>query len=146
MSELPILLLDDGLPVPAPAREGDAGLDLRSSIDATIAPAGGRLLVPTGIALELPSGTAGLVLPRSGLALSHGVTCLNSPGLIDSGYHGEVKVILANLDPTEPFRVKRGDRIAQLVVVDIRVLTPVAVGELSSSERGDGGFGHSGRT
>ena len=144
MSELPILLLDDGLPVPAPAREGDAGLDLRSSIDATIAPAGGRLLVPTGIALELPSGTAGLVLPRSGLALSHGVTCLNSPGLIDSGYRGEVKVLLVNTDPLRPFTVRRGDRIAQLVVQAVERVAFVPVDVLPPSDRGAGGFGHTG--
>ena len=101
--------------------------------------------MPTGCAIELPRGKAGLVLPRSGLALRHGVTCLNAPGLIDAGYRGEVSVILVNTDPAEPFRVERGDRIAQLVVVDVTAVRLISVPELATSERGAGGFGHTGR-
>ncbi len=132
--------------LPEPAREGDAGIDLRSRVDTVLPPAGGRALVPTGIALELPPGCAGLVLPRSGLALRHGVTCLNAPGLIDAGYRGEVSVILVNTDPTVAFNIGRGDRIAQLVIVDVMTVRLVAVPELTTSERGEGGFGHTGRT
>ncbi len=144
MTDIRARRLDPDMPLPESAREGDAGVDLRSRVDLVIEPAGGRALVPTGLAVEIPPGRAGLVLPRSGLALRHGVTCMNSPGLIDSGYRGELAVILVNTDPTEPFEVHRRDRIAQLVVVE--VLTPrfLEVAELSESERGEGGFGHSG--
>jgi dUTP pyrophosphatase len=138
-------LLDEGLAVPSHAREGDAGLDLLARCDVTLEAGGGRALVPTGIALALPPGTAGLVVPRSGLALRHGVTCLNSPGLIDPGYRGEVGVILVNTDPAERYEVKRGDRIAQLVIVSFETATFVKSDELASSERGEGGFGHTGR-
>ena len=116
MLHVPILRLDPDLPAPAYARPGDAGADLRAREAVTLAPGGGRALVPTGIALALPTGTAGFIQPRSGLALKHGVTCLNSPGLIDCGYRDELKVLLVNLDPTMPFEVRRGDRIAQLVI------------------------------
>lgn len=119
-------------------------MDLRAREDVTLAAAGGRALVPTGLAIELPEGTAGLVLPRSGLALRNGVTCLNAPGLIDSGYRGEVSVILVNTDPTDPFEIRRGDRIAQLVVVDVRQVVLVPAARLSESERAGGGFGHTG--
>ncbi|MGO9196825.1 MAG: dUTP diphosphatase [Acidimicrobiales bacterium] len=145
MAEIPVVRLDLDMPLPEPAREGDAGIDLRSRIDVLLPPAGGRAVVPTGLAIQLPPGSAGLVLPRSGLALRHGVTCLNTPGLIDAGYRGEVSVILVNTDPAAAFQVERGDRIAQLVVVDVMAVSLVAVPELTASERGDGGFGHTGR-
>ncbi len=140
-----MLSLDQQMPPLARARPGDAGLDLRSRVDIVLRAGGGRALVPTGIALELPEGTAGLVLPRSGLALDHGITCLNAPGLIDAGYRGEVGVILLNTDPAEGFAVARGDRIAQLVVVSLPELDLVPVLSLGASERGEGGFGHTGR-
>src|SRR5690606_32407639 len=124
----------------------DAGLDLLAREATVLAPAGGRALVPTGIAFALPEGYAGFVQPRSGLALRHGVTVLNSPGLIDCGYRDELKVLLVNLDPSEPFRIERGDRIAQLVVQAVaQVEWQPVEGELPPSERGGGGFGHTGR-
>ena len=148
MVDIPITRLDTGLPLPAYAHEGDAGIDLFAREDAVIAPAGGRLLMPTGIAIALPIGYAGFVLPRSGLALKHGISVVNAPGLIDSGYRGELKVVLLNTDPTTPYAVSRGDRIAQLVVqrVDHVVLCEVDdFDHLGDSSRGDGGFGHTGR-
>ncbi|MCL4423291.1 MAG: dUTP diphosphatase [Actinobacteria bacterium] len=143
--EIPFRRLDDGLPIPAYARDGDAGMDLRASHRAILEPGGGRQLVGTGIAIAIPSGWAGFVQPRSGLALRHGVTCLNTPGLIDSGYRDEIKVILVNLDPVTPYRVERGDRIAQLVVQRVEQIALCEVSVLPASERGEGGFGHSGR-
>ena len=140
--------LDPDLELPTYARVGDAGLDLLARESVVLLPAGGRALVPTGLAVAIPEGHAGFVQPRSGLALKHGVTCLNTPGLIDSGYRGELKVLLINTDPVEPFEVKRGERIAQLVVqrVEHVVLVPVDdFDHLGESERGDGGFGHTGR-
>ena len=145
MLDLPVLRLDPDLPLPAYARAGDAGIDLVAREDVTLAPAGGRALVATGIAIALPEGYAGLVQPRSGLAFKHGVTVLNTPGLIDSGYRGELKVCLINHDPTEPFEVTRGERIAQLVVQAVEHVTFVEVDMLDDSERGDKGFGSSGR-
>lgn len=145
MLRVPIIRLDPDLPMPSYARAGDAGADLLARLPADLAPAGGRALVPTGIALALPPGTAGFVQPRSGLALRHGVTCLNTPGLIDSGYRDELKVLLVNLDPSEPFHVQRGDRIAQLVVQQVEQADFVVVDELDETERGTGGFGSSGR-
>ncbi|MGA0237977.1 MAG: dUTP diphosphatase [Acidimicrobiales bacterium] len=145
MLDLPVLRLDPDLPLPAYARPGDAGVDLVAREDVVLAPAGGRALVPTGIAIALPDGYAGFVQPRSGLAVKHGVTCLNTPGLIDSGYRGELKVCLVNHDPTEPFAVKRGERIAQLVVQAVEQVEFVEVEALDESERGDKGFGSSGR-
>jgi dUTP pyrophosphatase len=142
--EIPAVRLDPSARLPEPARDGDAGLDLRSLADVTVPAGGGRVLVPTGLAIEIPAGMAGLVLPRSGLALRHGVTCLNSPGLIDSGYRGEVAVILVNHDPVADFCVHAGDRIAQLVVVAVEQVGLVESRALSSSERGEGGFGHTG--
>lgn len=143
--DLPVLRLDPDLPLPAYARDGDAGVDLVAREDVTLAPAGGRALVPTGIAIALPEGYAGFVQPRSGLAFKHGVTCLNTPGLIDSGYRGELKVCLINHDPTEPFEVTRGERIAQLVVQAVEQVDFREVDALDESERGDKGFGSSGR-
>lgn len=145
MLDLPVLRLDPDLPLPAYARAGDAGIDLIARDDVTLAAAGGRALVATGIAIALPEGYAGFVQPRSGLAARHGVTCLNTPGLIDSGYRGELKVCLINHDPLEPFEVRRGERIAQLVVQAVETVRFVPVEELDGSERGDQGFGSSGR-
>jgi dUTP pyrophosphatase len=124
---------------------GDAGADLFSRVAVTLSAAGGRALVPTGVALALPEGYAGLVLPRSGLALRHGVTCLNTPGLIDAGYRDEVKVLLVNTDPEHPYRLQRGDRIAQLLVQPAGQVRFLPVDELPPSQRGTGGFGHTGR-
>ena len=147
MIELLVHQIDPALPVLAPARLGDAGLDLRARVAVEIAPRGGRAAVPTGIVVAVPPGYAGFVQPRSGLALHHGVTCLNSPGLIDAGFRGEIGVILVNTDGEAPFLVARGDRIAQLVVQrveEVRVRS-VPVDALPPSERGTGGFGHTGR-
>jgi dUTP pyrophosphatase len=140
-----VMRLDPDLALPSYARAGDAGADLVAREAVTLAPRGGRALVPTGVALALPDGYAGFVLPRSGLALRHGVTCLNTPGLIDSGYRDELKVLLVNTDPEEPYDVSRGDRIAQLVVQPVDQARFVPVDELPPSDRGTGGFGHSGR-
>ena len=144
MLDIPIVRLDAELPLPSYAHDGDAGVDLVAREDATLAPGGGRALVPTGVALALPDGYAGFVQPRSGLALEHGVTCLNTPGLIDSGYRDELRVLLVNTDPTEPFTVRRGDRIAQLVVQPVERCAFVVVDSLPDSSRGTGGFGSSG--
>ena len=144
MVDIPITRLDTGLPLPAYAHEGDAGIDLFAREDAVIAPAGGRILMPTGIAIALPLGYAGFVLPRSGLALKHGVSVVNAPGLIDSGYRGELKVVLLNTDPHTQYEVSRGDRIAQLVVQKVEQVRWREVDALDSFDRG-GGFGHSGR-
>jgi dUTP pyrophosphatase len=137
--------LDPDLALPSYARAGDAGADLVARDAVTLAPRGGRALVPTGVALALPDGYAGFVLPRSGLALRHGVTCLNTPGLIDSGYRDELKVLLVNTDPEQPYDVSRGDRIAQLVVQPVDQVRFVPVDDLPPSDRGRGGFGHTGR-
>lgn len=145
MLSVPIVRLDQELPLPSYARSGDAGVDLLAREGATIAPAGGRALLPTGIALALPVGYAGFVQPRSGLAHRHGITCLNTPGLIDSGYRDELRVLLVNTDPADAYVVQRGDRIAQLVVQQVELVNFKEVDELPTSERGLGGFGHSGR-
>ena len=137
--------LDPELPLPVYAKPGDAGLDLVASEAVTLLPGGGRALVPTGLAVAIPPGYAGFVQPRSGLAMKHGVTCLNTPGLIDSGYRGELKVLLINTDPSEPFEIQRGERIAQLVIQQVAHVIFHEVDELDSSERGEGGFGHTGR-
>jgi dUTP pyrophosphatase len=131
------------LELPAYATEGAAGMDLRADVELVL-PAGDRALVPTGIAIAVPPGFEAQVRPRSGLALKHGVTCLNSPGTIDSDYRGEVGVILANLG-REPFRIARGDRIAQLLVAPVSRAVLIEVGELPPTVRGAGGFGHSGQ-
>jgi dUTP pyrophosphatase len=141
---VPIVRLDPDLPIPSYAHAGDAGADLYARESTTIAPAGGRAVVPTGLAVAIPEGYAGFVLPRSGLALRHGITCLNTPGLIDTGYRDEVRVILLNTDPHEPYPVHRGDRIAQLVVQAIEMSSFDVVDELPWSERGLRGFGSSG--
>jgi dUTP pyrophosphatase len=141
---VPVVRLDPDLPLPAYAHPGDAGLDLVAREDATLPPGGGRALVPTGVAFALPDGYAGFVQPRSGLALRHGITCLNTPGLIDSGYRDELKVLLVNLDPTEPYTVRRGERIAQLVVQAVGRVSWSVVDALDGDNRG-GGFGSTGR-
>lgn len=140
-----MLRLDADLPLPAYARPGDAGLDLLAREDSVLEAAGGRALVPTGLALAVPDGYAAFVQPRSGLALRHGVTCLNTPGLIDSGYRGEVQVLLVNTDPIADFAIVRGERIAQLVVQRVESVVFDVVDELPTSDRGEGGFGHTGR-
>jgi dUTP pyrophosphatase len=145
MVEIPVLALDGDLPFPAYARPGDAGADLVARAGAVLAPRGGRAIVPTGIALAIPAGYAGFVQPRSGLALKHGVTVLNAPGLIDAGYRDELRVLLVNLDPEAAYEVHRGDRIAQLVIQRVEQAAFVAAEELSASARGLGGFGHTGR-
>ncbi len=147
MLSVPLHQVDPDLPVPCYARADDAGADLFARDDVSLAPGGGRALVRTGVVVAIPPGFAGFVQPRSGLALRHGVTCLNTPGLIDPGYRGEVSVLLVNTDPAEPYRVQRGDRIAQLVIQPVVQAEFVAVDEpaLPGSERGAGGFGHSGR-
>ncbi len=145
MLHVPVIRLDPELPLPAYARPGDAGADLLARESTKLRCGGGRALVPTGLALALPDGYAALVMPRSGLALRHGITCLNTPGLIDSGYRGEVGVLLINTDPESDYVVERGDRIAQLVIQRVEQGDFAAVGELPESERGAGGFGHSGR-
>ena len=136
--------LDAGLPLPRYAHEGDAGVDLHAREDGTVPAGGGRLLMPTGLAVAIPPGYTGFVLPRSGNALNHGLTAANSPGLIDCRYRGELKVVLLNTDPTAPFEVRRGDRIAQLVIQKVEEISWVEVDELDANDRG-GGFGHSGR-
>ena len=143
--EVQVVQLAGELPLPAYARPGDAGADLLAREGTTLRRGGGRALIPTGIALALPEGFAGFVQPRSGLALRHGVTCLNSPGLIDSGYRDELKVLLVNTDPDEDYEVHRGDRIAQLVVQRVEQVRFRLVDELAPSQRGLGGFGHTGR-
>jgi dUTP pyrophosphatase len=142
---IPVRRLDPALPLPAPAHAGDAGYDLRAREAVTIAAAGGRAAVPTGIAVAIPPGFAGLVLPRSGLAVRHGVTCLNAPGLIDAGYRDEIRVILVNHDPTEPFKIEIGDRIAQLVIQAVETVEWDEVADLGETPRGLGGFGSTGR-
>jgi dUTP pyrophosphatase len=145
--EVPLVRLDPDLPVPSYAHRGDAGADLHAREDVVLPAAGGRALVPTGVALALPPGYAGFVLPRSGLALHHGVTCLNTPGLIDAGYRDELRVLLVNTDPTADYEVKRGDRIAQLVIQAVVEASFAETNhdELPASTRGLGGFGHTGR-
>jgi dUTP pyrophosphatase len=136
--------LDPDLPLPATAHRGDAGIDLHARTDAVVPRAGGRVLVPTGIAVAIPEGYAGFILPRSGLAMKHGISLVNTPGLIDAGYRGELKCVMLNTDPTNDYEVKRGDRIAQLVIQRIEEVTWQVVDSLDGFDRG-GGFGHSGR-
>lgn len=142
--ELPISKLVEGATLPSRAHEGDAGLDLYACEAAHIGP-GERWSVGTGVGVQIPEGHAGLVLPRSGLARDHGIALVNSPGLIDSGYRGELRVLLLNTDPADTFRVEPGDRIAQLVLAPIAIAAPVEVEALTESVRGRGGFGSSGR-
>ena len=145
MLVIPVQRLNSDLPLPNYAKPGDAGADLIANEEVTLAPGGGRALVGTGIAVAIPLGYAGFVQPRSGLALRHGITCLNTPGLIDSGYRDELKVLLVNTDPSDPYEVHRGDRIAQLVIQKVEEVAWEESDELDDTERGLGGFGHSGR-
>ena len=145
MVTIPVRRLDSGLALPSYAKPGDAGADLVANEEVTLAPGGGRALIGTGIAIAIHTGYAGFVQPRSGLALRHGVTCLNTPGLIDSGYRDELKVLLINTDPTDAYDVRRGDRIAQLVIKKVEEVIWEEADELDETERGLGGFGHSGR-
>jgi dUTP pyrophosphatase len=142
--EILVQRLDEELQLPGRAHDGDAGIDLKSTVDLVLGP-GERGVVPTGVAIAIPEGYAGLVLPRSGLAARHGVSLVNAPGLIDAGYRGEVKVIAINLDAIEPFAIRRGDKIAQLLVAPVPAVVWREVDELPGSERGAAGFGSSGR-
>jgi dUTP pyrophosphatase len=137
-------LLGSDAVLPSYAHPGDAGADLVAREEVTIAPGGGRAVVGTGIAMAIPDGYAGFVLPRSGLALRHGITCLNTPGLIDAGYRDEVRIILVNTDPIAPYTVRRGDRIAQLVIQPVERSIFAAVDDLAESARGLDGFGSTG--
>jgi dUTP pyrophosphatase len=141
--KLQIQRVDKGLALPSYAYPGDAGLDLRSAIDITLAPFA-RALIPTGIKIAIPEGHAGFVQPRSGLALRAGLSQANTPGLIDSRYRGEIQVVAVNLDATEPVQIKRGERIAQLVVLALPDIELVECDQLDATERGEGGFGSSG--
>lgn len=135
--------LDPDVALPQRARDGDAGLDLAANTEVTVKP-GERAMIPTGLAVAIPPGHAGLVLPRSGLASRRGLTLANAPGLIDAGYRGEIVVAVVNLDPSEPVDINKGDRIAQLMVVPFAEVAPVEAVELPASARGEGGFGSSG--
>lgn len=144
MIKVQIRLLDSALPMPRYQHEGDAGLDLPSRVDHVLQP-GERALIPTGIAVAIPKGYAGFVLPRSGLASRHGIALVNSPGLVDSGYRGEMAIIMINTDKREAFHIKRGDRIAQLVIHRVEEVTLARVDELDDTSRGEGGFGSTGK-
>ena len=141
---VPIVRLDPELPLPSRAHPDDAGLDLHARADALLPAGGGRALVPTGVAVAIPRGHMGIVVPRSGLALKHGISLVNTPGIIDAAYRGELQVIMINHDPTSDYQVRRGDRIAQLIVQAIAAVEWTPVDALDDNDRG-GGFGHSGR-
>jgi dUTP pyrophosphatase len=140
---VPVVRLDPDLPLPAYAHPGDAGADLVTAVDVTLQP-GERALVPTGIAMAVPEGYVALVHPRSGLAARHGLSIVNAPGTIDAGYRGEVKVLLVNLDPAEPIELRRGDRVAQLVLQRVEQAAFTEVEVLPDSVRGVGGYGSTG--
>lgn len=142
--EIPIRRLDLELPLPSKAHHDDAGLDLYARVDARLVANGGRALIPTGIALALPPGFMAMVVPRSGLALKHGISLVNTPGIIDAGYRGELQVIMINHDQNLDYEVKRGDRVAQLIVQPVTSVQWSVVEDLDENDRG-GGFGHSGR-
>ena len=141
--DIAVVRLDPDLPLPSYAHPGDAGADLHTTVDITLAP-GERAMVPTGLSIALPDGYVALVHPRSGLAARHGLSIVNSPGTVDAGYRGEIKVMLINHDPTESVTLARGDRIAQLVVQKFERARFVEVGVLPDSVRGDGGYGSTG--
>jgi len=143
IGDLRFVKLDEKATLPTRAHDNDAGLDLHAAESARLAP-GARVSVGTGLAVQIPDGVGGLVLPRSGMALKHGVTLVNSPGLIDPGYRGEVRVLLLNTDPTLEFQIAPGDRIAQLLLVPVAHATPLQADALEDSTRGGGGFGSSG--
>lgn len=140
---IPVKLLCEEAVIPENAYVGDAGIDLRATAEMTLEPFQ-RALIPTGLAMAIPDGYAGFVLPRSGSAIKQGLSLVNAPGLIDSGYRGEIKCIAINLDPKEPIRINVGDRVAQLVIMKVESPVLVKVEELDSTERGEGGFGSSG--
>jgi dUTP pyrophosphatase len=142
---IPLRRLDPELPVPTAQHPGDAGYDLQARAEVTLAAGGGRALVPTGMAVAIPEGCAGFIQPRSGLALRHGVTVLNAPGLIDAGYRDELKVLLVNTDPVSDYTVRRGDRIAQLVIQRFEVVEWEVVEDLGDSRRSTEGWGSTGR-
>jgi dUTP pyrophosphatase len=144
MLRVHIVRLDPDLPVPTYAHPGDAGLDLHAREGAVVKAGGGRAVVPTGIALAIPPGYAGFVVPRSGLALRHGISLVNTPGVIDAAYRGELKCVMLNTDPAADYEISRGDRIAQLVIQRVEEVQWVEVDELEGLDRG-GGFGHTGR-
>ena len=143
--ELPFKRLNDAAALPQAQHPGDAGLDLRSTVAVSVAP-GERVMIPTGVAVAIPAGHAGLVLPRSGLASKHGLTLANAPGLIDAGYRGEVICAVVNLDPSTSVEIGVGDRIAQLVIIAVPSVDPAWVEDLPGSVRGEGGFGSTGST
>ena len=145
MIEVPLVRLDTDLPLPAYACADDAAVDLVARDDALLAARGGLAVVSTGLAVAIPAGYAGLVLPRSGLAARHGVTLVNTPGLVDAGYRGELRVVLLNTDPSDDYQVHRGDRVAQLLVQRVERVAFLVVESLPDSDRGRGGFGHTGR-
>ncbi len=144
MTDLLIHQLDADLPLPRFAKPGDAGADLYARIDLTLAP-GARALMPTGIAIALPPGFAAFIHPRSGLAIRDGLSMVNAPGTIDASYRGEIQVILVNMDLNNPISIKRGDRVAQLVIQRVENVNFVPVSELPGTERGSGGFGSTGK-
>jgi dUTP pyrophosphatase len=144
MLPVPIVRLDPDLPLPTYAHAGDAGLDLLAREDALVPAGGGRVLMPTGISIAIPVGYAGLLVPRSGLALKHGISVVNTPGIIDAAYRGELKVVVLNTDPTADYQIHRGDRIAQLLIQRVEEVAWHEVATLDGDDRG-GGFGHSGR-
>ena len=143
--QIPLRRLDPDLPLPAAQHPGDAGCDLHAREDVILRAGGGRALVPTGVAIAIPEGCAGFIQPRSGLALRHGVTCLNTPGLIDAGYRDELKVLLVNTDPETEYTIHRGDRIAQLVIQRFEAVEWVPVDDLGDSRRSTEGWGSTGR-
>jgi dUTP pyrophosphatase len=144
MVPVPVVRLDPQLPLPTYAHPGDAGLDLHAREGAVVKAGGGRTIVPTGIALAIPPGYAGFVVPRSGLALRYGISLVNTPGVIDAAYRGELKCVVLNTDPSADYEISRGDRIAQLVIQRVEEVQWIEVDELEGLDRG-GGFGHSGR-
>jgi len=143
---VPVVALAEGAQLPSYAHDADAGCDLVATELVELAPGGGRASIGCGIAVAIPDGYAGFVLPRSGLALHHGVTCLNAPGLVDAGYRGELRVVLVNTDPSHPFVVRPGDRVAQLVVQRVEHVRFVSADQLSATSRGAGGFGSTGKS
>jgi dUTP pyrophosphatase len=143
LGDLRFVKLNEKATLPTRAHDNDAGLDLYAAEPARLAP-GARVSVGTGLAVQIPDGVGGLVLPRSGLAIKHGVTLINSPGLIDPGYRGEVRVLLINTDRTLEFQISPGDRIAQLLLVPVAHANPLQADALDDSTRGEGGFGSSG--
>ena len=145
MMQIRIKRLDAGVPLPERQHDHDAGYDLHAREDVVLEARGGRALVPTGLAVAIPPGWAGFILPRSGLALRDGVTCLNAPGLIDALYRGELKVLLVNTDPAEPYTIHRGDRIAQLVIQRVEAVEWDEVDDLDATTRDTFGFGSTGR-